>query len=219
MTRSEISCDLVHAVGDEQDPDALGRETAHLREQTVTGLHVQCGRRLVEDEDPRLAHERADDADGLPIRQGELSCRGVQVDPVDEPAERVSGDLPLLRPFELASEQAVGAEPDVVQHRLAGRRQHFLEHDRDPELAHSPRTTPRDRAAVKGELALVWAVHPADDLDERRLARAVFAEQRVHLTGSDLEVRVDERSGRPEAFGHVGEREAVAGCCHAVAPH
>ena len=81
------------------------------------------------------------------------------------------------------------------------------------------RTTPRDRAAVKGELALVWAVHPADDLDERRLARAVFAEQRVHLTGSDLEVRVDERSGRPEALGHVGEREAVAGCCHTVAPH
>ena len=74
-------------------------------------------------------------------------------------------------------------------------------------------------AAVKAELALVWAVHPADDLDERRLARAVFAEQRVHLTGSDLEVRVDERSGRPEALGHVGEREAVAGCCHAVAPH
>ena len=71
---------LVHAVGDEQDADALGRETAHLREQTVAGLHVQCGRRLVEDEDPRLAHERADDADGLPIRERELSRRGVQVD-------------------------------------------------------------------------------------------------------------------------------------------
>ena len=156
---------------------------------------------------------------GLPVRQGELSCRRVQVDPVDEPADRLSGDLPLLRPFELAREQAVGAEPDVVQHRLAGRRQHFLEHDRDPELAHSARTTPLDRYAVKAELALVWAVHPADDLDERRLAGAVFAEQRVHLTRSDLQVRVDERSGGPEALGHVGEREAVVGCCHTVAPH
>jgi hypothetical protein len=44
------------------------------------------------------------------------------------------------------------------------------------------------RGAVPDDGALVGLVGPGEDLDQRRLARAVLTQQAVHLTGPDVEV-------------------------------
>ena len=47
-----------------------------------------------------------------------------------------------------------------------------------------------DRPAVEQDLTGVRPVDAGDDLDQRRLAGSVVAEQADHLTGSQLEVDV-----------------------------
>jgi hypothetical protein len=47
--------DLVYPVGDEDDADSLGGHPPDDGEKAVTGGHVECGRRLVEDQDARVA--------------------------------------------------------------------------------------------------------------------------------------------------------------------
>ncbi len=71
--------------------------------------------------------------------------------------------------------------PDAAVDRLAGRRE-------------------RHRLAVEGDRALVGAVEAREDVRERRLARAVLTEQRMHLAGRGLEVDVVVRDdGRETA--------------------
>jgi hypothetical protein len=50
-------------------------------------------------------------------------------------------------------------------------------------------------------------VDAGEDLDERRLAGAVLADEAVHLTGEELDVPVLERTHGAEALLGVLERE------------
>ena len=55
-----------------------------------------------------------------------------------------------------------------------------------------------DGPTVDEDLALVGLVRTGEDLDQRRLAGAVLAEQAVHLAGTDLEVDAVEGPGAGE---------------------
>ena len=50
---------------------------------------------------------------------------------------------------------------------------------------------------------------PGEDLDERALAGAVLADERVDLAGTQVERHVVERLGRPEPLRHAGERDGA----------
>ena len=50
-------------------------------------------------------------------------------------------------------------------------------------------------------------VDAAEDLDDRRLAAAVLADERVHLAGAQLEGRVAHGLGRAERLGEVGDAQ------------
>ena len=56
-------------------PTPSAAEPADDREEAVARRDVERGGRLVEDQDPRVAHERADDAAGLAVRERELLDR------------------------------------------------------------------------------------------------------------------------------------------------
>ena len=64
-----------------------------------------------------------------------------------------------------------------------------------------------DRLALEEDLAAVGGMRAGDALDERRLARAVVADERHHLAAADLEVDVGERLHRPEGLRDVPELE------------
>ena len=61
--------------------------------------------------------------------------------------------------------------------------------------------------AFEQHLALGLRVDPGDDVDQGRLARAVAAEQRMDLTGCDLQVGPGQGAGRAEDLGNVGDKE------------
>ena len=64
-----------------------------------------------------------------------------------------------------------------------------------------------DRAAAQPDLAAVGAVHARQDLDQRRLAGAVLAQQSVDLAGPHLEVDGIERERAGEALGQPPDLE------------
>ena len=59
--------------------------------------------------------------------------------------------------------------------------------------------------------ALVGRVHTGQDLDQGGLARAVLAEQAVHLTGQHLEVDATQGDHAGEAFHDVGHHQQGRG--------
>jgi hypothetical protein len=68
--------------------------------------------------------------------------------------------------------------------------------------------------AGRFERPAVRLVHPGEDLDEGRLARAVLADQRVHLASAQLHRAVHQGADSAERLGGVPQREqrlAVAG--------
>jgi hypothetical protein len=82
---------------------------------------------------------------------------------------------------------ALHAERDVLRnaHRLEERE--VLEHHGDAGAPRGVGASRREGRPVEGHRALVGADQAVDDLDQRRLARAVLAEERVDLAGRHVE--------------------------------
>ena len=76
----------------------------------------------------------------------------------------------------------------------------------------------RHVAAAIGDGAGVERVDAGEDLDERRFAGAVLAEQRDDLAGADVDARIDERLRAAELFRHAAhcqQGRSGLGCrCH-----
>ena len=79
----------------------------------------------------------------------------------------------------------------------------------EPERERGPgRDRHRRRLAVHDELgARFWRVKSRQDLDQRRLTRAVLAQKPVHFARHDVESDVIERESAPEALGKVSNGE------------
>ena len=113
----------------------------------------------------------------------------------------------LARPHARAP-RVVGAEPDVVEHRAGLGDEDLLEDREDAAaLRLARRPDRRDELAVELDLSGVRGVDAAEDLDHRRLAAAVLADERVDLAGPQLEGGVADGLGRPERLGDVGDAQ------------
>src|SRR6185312_7203244 len=93
--------------------------------------------------------------------------------------EHALGDRQVLDEVELLIDR-----PDAARHRLRW-------------------LTRRKRLALYEDLALRWRHRSGDALDERRLARAVGAEQHMHLTRGHVEVDAVERPHAGVLLGDV----------------
>src|SRR4029077_14442540 len=65
----------------------------------------------------------------------------------------------------------------------------------------------RERLVAQPDLAAVRTQHPRYDLDQRRLARPVLAEQRVHLAAPYVEAHLLQRVHPGERLGQPVRRE------------
>jgi len=196
--------ELVHPVGNEDHADAVGGQPGDQREQPVTRDHVERGGRLVEDQDARPAQQRPHDAAGLPVAEGEVFHGCGQVGrPVEEFLQRGLGQTPLLPGRDPGPPGVVGAEPDVVQHRAGLGHQDLLEDGDDAVLLGGLGVAQLDLGPGHLDPARVGRVHPAQDLHQRALARAVLPDQGVDLARAQLERAVPERLGGPERLRHV----------------
>jgi len=199
---------LVQLVRDEDDRLALVFQSANDLEEFLCLLRCQHSGWLVEDEDLGAAVERLQDlhalllpdADRLDLRQwvdreavalGQLAhalCGRVVVEQ----------DAPRAR---------LGGEHDVLRHSHHGNQHEVLVHHPDALLDRGLRRAERDRFAVQRHLALVGCVEPVEDVHQRRLARAVLTEERVHLAMPQVEADIVVCDDTGEAFGDVPQLE------------
>ena len=108
----------------------------------------------------------------------------------------------------------LAAHEDVLGHRQIGEERRLLVDDRDARGLRLRGAGEVDRLAVEQEVARIAAVEAGDDLDERRLARAVLADQGVDRAAVEREAARAQRDHGPEGLHHpVEARARAAGAC------
>jgi hypothetical protein len=204
--------DLLQPVGDVDDGDAAGGEVADDGEEVVDLLAVQDRGGLVHDDQPGVLGQRAGHADHLLRRGRQRPDLGGGPDlGVPEPGEQRGGGAVGLGRAGDPQVGALAAEEDVVGDGEPGDQVQLLVDGRDAQRHGRLGVAEGDRGAVPGDLALVGLVRAGQDLDQRRLAGAVLAEQAVHLTGADVEVHAVEGADARELLDDAVHRQQR--CC------
>ena len=185
--------DLVQSVRDEDDAQPFRSQTSQQFEEPLRLEPAEAGGRLVEDEDPGVLVERPCDLDQLLLRGGESFDRAVRVDADPQRGDgvgRLPSHLALVQP---AAPTQLPTQVHVLHDRQMRGQAELLPDDRDALPAH-----PRDGGLTAKlphhhQAATLVGQGAADDLDERRLAGAVLADERVDLTGSKLQAGIGEQ--------------------------
>ena len=158
-------------------------------------------RRLVECERPAVERERAGNLQKLPVRDRQRLDGGVrrhrQVQPRQERA-RPLAHRAFAQPAEPARQLASGE--DVAGYREIRKQQHLLMHQADPARQRVARRCERNRLPVEPQLAAIGLQFTRENLEQRGLAGAVLANDRVRLAGIDREADVAQRVDRAEGF-------------------
>ena len=199
--------DLVQAVGDEDDGDALGSDVLHHLDQLLRLALGEHGGGLVEHQQLHAGLvDLAGDLDELHVAHRESADQRVLVDADAHAVQRLARvrshgghvqNLQLLAQH-AADRPGLGdfaVELDVFGDREARNQHEFLMHHADA-LGHCVHGRHDFRLfAVHDDLALEAAGgvnhrHAEQDVHQRGLACAVLAEQRVDLTRTDLQRHV-----------------------------
>ncbi|MNN22036.1 hypothetical protein D3C81_1353790 [compost metagenome] len=183
---------LVHAVADVDDADAIGLGLAHQGEELVLLVLGERGGGLVEDQHGKLMLERLADFHHLLLAAGQVLHQRVRIDIETKAVQRLAGLALHLAASETTAMGLLGAEEQVVRHRHLRHQGELLEYRADAQAARMLHRLQVDFATVEHQRA-VALVRPGDDRDQRRLARAVLAEQHVDFAGQHLEVDIVER--------------------------
>ena len=173
---------LVELVRDEQYGQALCAQLGEVGEQLVDLLRYEHSRGLVEDQDAGAAVEDLEDLDPLSVADAEVLDHpvGLHAQPVrvgdleDAPA----GGGPVEP---TAERRRLAAEDDVLEDGEVVGEHEVLVHHADAGVDRVGGGAERHFLAVDPDHALVGALHPVQDLHQRRLAGAVLADDRVHL--------------------------------------
>ena len=150
------------------------------RENLVDQDRRKTHRWLVEQQQPRLCHQRAADREHLLLAAGQRAGRRL---PHRIEHRKQGEDARKLR-FQIGVAARPGAEPQIVLDRQ--RREHLppFRHLRDAERHPPVRGQSLDRLAVEADRAAGDRLHAGNGAQQRRLAGAVGAEQRHDLAGA-----------------------------------
>jgi hypothetical protein len=180
---------LLQPVGDEEHRPALLTRVAHDGEDALGEVRGERGRDLVEEQEPRPPGERPREVDHAEHRERKVAGELREVDVEVEAAE--------LAP----DRTGVGAgQAHVLRHRQVRHERRVLEHGREPDSRGLRRRMDAHGLSVHRDGARVAGDHAREQLHERRLARPVRAEERVHLARIDDEVGRAERGDRAVAL-------------------
>ena len=133
-----------------------------------------------------------------------------------EPGQQLGRAPAHLAPPDAAEAARLAADEDVLRHREVRAEVDLLVDRADPGLLRLQGTGEGDRGAGQLDLARVDVVHAGEHLDERRLAGAVLAHQRVHLAREEPEVDVGQRLDAGELLADPGHPQDRVGCGHAI---
>ena len=200
---------------DQEDADPALRHRGEDRDEALDDQGCESERQLVDEHDLGAGHEGLGEHDHLLLPARERARRRLPAALERwEQLERVVDPLARLRPAE-----RVRGDPEVVLHGELSQEAPSLRHDRDtggPDRLGAP---PCDLLIADEDAAGGGAEDAADRQHERRLARAVRAEQRGDRVGRDLErhvaddrpaardgERLEPERGRSACVLHLGRR-------------
>ena len=202
-------------MADEEDRAAAGPHLAHEMEDLRRLGQRQRRRRLVEDDQIGLLVDGAGDRDALALAAGQLADDRVRREHLRGEADLAHQPLGLadflvdLEEAEAAGELA--AHEDVADDRLLDRERPVLEHGLDAGLARPRRVPAGHRLAAHDDLAAGRRDHAGEDLDQRRLAGAVVADQADDLADVDVQADAAERVDVAVGLRDVAELDQVLG--------
>ena len=179
---------LAHVLLDEQHRhpgvEQLGQQAVDLPHDD----RRRAERELVEQEHARVRDERPSDRHGLLLAAGEL--RGALARSFPHPSEQPVDALQIPG----SGPGVVGADDQVL---LDGERREetaSLGHERHPRGQPPFRRLAGDLRPVQEDRALGRLVQTGQRAQQRRLARAVRADDRVHLAGVDAQAHAGDRT-------------------------
>ena len=182
---------------DEHDRDPLRDERAHELPQAPRLARVHPRRGLVEDQHARLGSERPRDLEPPLVPVGELAGERAGATAQADALQQTHGALAIRIGARTSRHQTtndvrtharVAADEHVVEHGEPLEEPHALERPRDPPRRELVRCEARHRRAVQEDAPAVGAQVPRDEIDERRLAGAVRADEPEGLPRRDREV-------------------------------
>ncbi len=179
--------DLVHPVRDVDQRAALRTQVVDQLEQHFRLAMRQRARRFVERDHARVAHQRLADLDHLPLRdrQPPEPRIGIEIDAhLGEPLAHVTLRLAFPHPAERVRQ---AAEQQVFRDRQVGHVLQFLVNHRDAGRDRRGRIRELHGLAVDQHAARIGLIFAAENLQQRRLARAVLAHQAMHLARMHVE--------------------------------
>ena len=193
---------LAQLVGDEDERLAGVAERADDAEELGDLLRRQHRRRLVEDQHVGGAEEHLQDLDALLRADRDLLDDRVGVDLEAVLGADLAHLLARLRHVEMVERAGrLDAEHDVLRHGEDRHQHEMLMHHADAGVDGVLGAVEVGRLAVDEDFALVRAVEPGEDVHQRGLAGAVFAEQAENLSGPDIKVDVGVCDDLAEALG------------------
>ena len=203
--------DLEHLVQPVRDVDHPGTAVAQAPQHVEQPVHLvgrQARRRLVQHQQPRLDRQRPGDGHQRALGPRQAGDARVRVDVAADRVQRrggaAAGSAPVDQP---------GAAREALAHGHVLGHAHPLDQpqilvDEGDRLGRAGLRRPVPVGlAVEQDLALVEAVDPGQQLDQRRLAGAVLAQQRQDRAGADVEVDPVDRQRAAEALGDAGEAQ------------
>src|SRR5881296_415171 len=199
-----------HDVLDEDDRRAAVADLADELERVGHLRRRQPREHLVQQHQPRLGRERAGEIEELAFEQVQLVGQRVGLGFQTGEGEPGSRDpAPPLAAVAAATEHR--RKGDVVDDAEPAERARDLIGAGEAEPGDPVSPDPGDVPAVERDPAAVGLVVAADDVDQRRFARAVWPDETEDLAGPNLERHAGEGLEAAERLFHVGADEQRGG--------
>ena len=208
VQRSATLKDLVELVRNEENRAIVLLQLLDDEEEIADLARRQRGGRLVHDDDVRVMRKRAGDFDQMLLRHAEILEQGAGVEVGVQALQHMARAGPHLEPVDApAKRQRHVAHEDVLGDAELVEHHGFLV---DRRYAGGPgvaRSVAGERLAGDENLAFVRLVDAGEDLDQRRLARAVLADQRRHFARPQCETDIVQRAHAGKALGNARHRQ------------
>ncbi len=205
---------LVEVVRHEHDGNAGVRDSPGERVQPLGFGVRQVRRRLVQDEHLGRAvpgGQSAGHGQRGALAHGQAVDRAADVEVVAELGQRRTHALALLPPADAAAEAGVSdAEGEVVHGVQVVDEAEVLVDESQPERLARGTVAQVQWLSVHLGRSLVGKVKPGEDLDKRRLAGPVLADERAYLSRFDRQAHAVQDPRASEALRHV--RHGQRGC-------
>ena len=197
--------DLCQTVGDINDADALFAQIAHHAEQAFYFVEGERGGGFVQNQQTGMTQNAPQNLYQLLLGDGKAAGLAAKI---QIPADARHGIHQLFMQLRLAF---IKADDDIFFHRHIGEEQRLLRHHIDPLRQSVGGAVQRHGRAVDGQLALIVAVDPHDDLHQGGFARAVAADKRQHLTGHHVQINALENGVQSKRFINAAHSQQGGG--------